>query len=215
MSCFNSSRHHSATGRHESSGVRTEEGGDQKDDQWSGQGWHGENLLHRFPCRYDTENGNYKVFICAHCHFCSLIKMFGFSEWKKKSDLRSHRRVFTCYMCTFSFPFSSPLLSFQYVYLSNPLIIRLCTLQLPCLLLYFRLRRTQKKKSWRRSACSMTTKQARSPSGTWSGWPKSWGRTSQTKSCRYASTKPHASFSSPHPCIVLTSFPPLCLWRRW
>lgn len=118
-------------------------------------------------------------------------------------------------MCTFSFPFSSPLLSFQYVYLSNPLIIRLCTLQLPCLLLYFRLRRTQKKKSWRLSACSMTTKQARSPSGTWSGWPKSWGRTSQTKNCRYASTKPHASFSSPHPCIVLTSFPPLCLWRRW
>lgn len=142
MSGFAASRLHSATGRHESSGVRTEEGRDQKDDQWSRQGWHGENLLHRLPRGYDTKNGNFKVFICAHRHFCRHIKKT------------------TLYFA------------------------------LPCLFLYFRLRRTQKRKSWRLSACSMTTKQARSPSRTWSAWPKSWARTSQTKSCRYASMKP-------------------------
>lgn len=90
MWCFAASRLHSATGRHESAGVRTEEGGDQKDDQRSGQGWHGENLLHRLPCGDDTENGNYRVFIYAHHHFCSLIIKNWFLRVKKKNPIWGH-----------------------------------------------------------------------------------------------------------------------------
>lgn len=41
----------------ESSGLWTEEGGDQKDDRGSGQGWHREDLLHWFPGSHDTEDG--------------------------------------------------------------------------------------------------------------------------------------------------------------
>lgn len=89
---------------------------------------------------------------------------------------------------------STPVTSADLIFLLRRLFVRpphdkTATL---CVFLYFRLRRILKKKSWRLSACSMTMKQAGSPSRTWRGWPRSWGRTSQTKNCRYASTKSHA-----------------------
>lgn len=60
---------HTAPGRDESPGLWTEEGGDQKDDKRSGQGWNWKNLLHWLPRRHDSENGRFvapTVFHLSH-----------------------------------------------------------------------------------------------------------------------------------------------------
>lgn len=61
--CVTTSCRHSDTGCYESFGVRTKEGGDQEDDQWSGQGLHRENLLRGLPRCYDAKNGNFIAII--------------------------------------------------------------------------------------------------------------------------------------------------------
>lgn len=56
----------------------------------------------------------------------------------------------------------------------------------PSLFSDYRPRRTPKRRSWKLSACLMTTRRAGSPSRIWREWPKSWERTSQMRNCRYA-----------------------------
>lgn len=171
---------HTVPGRNESPGLWTEEGGDQKDDKWSGQGWKWENLLHWLPRRHDSENGRFVApTVCHSSH--------------RKQILIPYQPLLEFHLTPLVFPYTRTDKSYHIALMSGcgltvvwPSAERHFVIKLPSLLSDNRLRRTPRRKSWKLSGCSMTMRRAGSHSRTWREWPKSWERTSPMRSCRYA-----------------------------